>query len=334
MRLVELVTGHQNREKVEQIISDIKKQANVDYSVQVLESGQLNFRILLESEYTERMLNTVSNRFYPDSTYRLCVLPVEATLPRVEETASTLENKESGKKSRLSLEEIYSTVRSGSRLDVNFLALSVLSAVVAAVGLMSNSVAAVIGAMVIAPFLGPSVGLSLASTLGDAKLARRSLLTLGAGFGLCLLLAVGIGRFFPVDPSISEIASRTKVGLTSLVLAIASGVAGALSYTLGFSFSMVGVMVAVALVPPLVTGGLLLGAGHINLALGAFALCAVNVISLNLSGVITFLIRGLRPTSWWEKKKAWRMTLTSLLLWAGLLGALLLLVYNTSLYVP
>ena len=63
-------------------------------------------------------------------------------------------------------------------------------------------------------------------------------------------------------------------------------------------------MVAVALLPPLVTTGLLLGGGHLALASGALSLFLVNLICVNLAGVTTFLLQGIKPTSWWEKDRA------------------------------
>ena len=142
------------------------------------------------------------------------------------------------------------------------MAMVALSTVVAAIGLSHNSVAVIIGAMVIAPLLGPNVALSLGITLGDLSLLRQGLLTALAGIAAALALSVIIGVLLDVDPTLSEMASRTRVGLGDIVVALASGSAGALAFTTGVSATLIGVMVAVALLPPLVTSGLLLGGGH------------------------------------------------------------------------
>jgi uncharacterized hydrophobic protein (TIGR00271 family) len=122
--------------------------------------------------------------------------------------------------------------------------------------------------MVIAPLLGPNVALSLATTLGDGDLARTALKTNAVGIGLALALSVCLGLILAVDPNIHEIASRTEVSLSDVVLALVAGGAGALAFTSGVPAALVGVMVAVALLPPLVTCGLLLGSEFFQLARG------------------------------------------------------------------
>jgi hypothetical protein len=94
------------------------------------------------------------------------------------------------------------------------------------------------------------------------------------------------------------------VGLGDIAVALASGCAGALAFTTGVSATLIGVMVAVALLPPLVTFGLLLGGGNLDLATGALSLFLMNLICVNLAGVATFLVQGIRPASWWEKDQA------------------------------
>jgi len=77
--------------------------------------------------------------------------------------------------------------------------------------------------------------------------------------------------------------------------------------------------------PPLVVIGLLVGAGELALAGGATLLFLSNIICINLSGVLTFLLQGIRPLNWWEEKKARKLTRYSLILWASLLIILVLL---------
>jgi uncharacterized hydrophobic protein (TIGR00341 family) len=129
-----------------------------------------------------------------------------------------------------------------------------------------------------------------------------------------------------VNPQTPEIFSRTEVGLSDIVLALASGAAGALAFTSGLSAALIGVMVAVALLPPLVTLGLLVGAGEFRMALGAMLLFLTNIICVNLAGVATFLFQGIRPLSWWEAAKAKKATYYAIVLWAFLLTVLIIVV--------
>jgi len=131
-----------------------------------------------------------------------------------------------------------------------------------------------------------------------------------------------------VDLEATEVQSRTWVGPGDLALALCAGCAGVLSLTRGASAALVGVMVAVSLLPPLVVGGLLLGSGHPRQALGALELFLCNVICVNLAGVVTFLWRGVRPLSWWEAGRARRATRTALGIWGALLALLVWLVWS------
>jgi uncharacterized membrane protein len=108
---------------------------------------------------------------------------------------------------------------------------------------------------------------------------------------------------------------------------VAAGAAGGITYTTGVPNALVGVMVAVALLPAWVTFGMLLGAGHTQAAVGALLLTAINLICLNLTGVATFVLQGVSPARWWEAKKAKRMSLLMIVAWGSLLAILALLSY-------
>jgi uncharacterized hydrophobic protein (TIGR00341 family) len=201
-----------------------------------------------------------------------------------------------------------------------------LSTVVAAVGLTRGDIAIVIGAMVIAPLLGPNVALSLAATLGDPDLARRSLKAIGVGVGTAAVLSMLLGTLLEVDPSGPEIAARTRAEIGDIALALAAGAAGSLAFTSGVSGVVVGVMVAVALLPPLVVAGLLAGAGHGTAASGALILLLTNVTCVNLAAVGTFLVQKVRPRTWWEADRAKKATRLAVATWIILLAILLALI--------
>ena len=89
----------------------------------------------------------------------------------------------------------------------------------------------------------------------------------------------------------------------------APALTGALAFTTGLPSALIGVMVAVALMPPLVTCGMLLGEAEWSLSAGAFLLVSANVICVNIAGVATFALQGVRPRTWWEAKKARKATI-------------------------
>ena len=93
--------------------------------------------------------------------------------------------------------------------------------------------------------------------------------------------------------------------------------------TTGLSSALVGVMVAVALLPPTATLGMMLGSGQLNLALGAGLLLAVNVVCINLSAKLMFQLKGVKPRTWLEKRKARQSVSIYILIWIVTLGILL-----------
>lgn len=322
LRLIEMILTEKDGGKVGELLKDHKL---LEHRQVRLSEGEVLVRILLDAEQTEPVLDLLEQRYAPGEGNRVVILPVEATLPRPEpETDTAPEQSPSEKKlpERIAREELYEDIRDAARCSKVYLAMVVLSTIVAAIGLYYNSVAIIIGAMVMAPLLGPNVALSLGTALGDLQLLRRALLTNLAGIATTIALSVIIGTLLQVDPESPEMASRISVGPGDIVVALASGCAGALAFTAGASSAVIGVMVAVALLPPLVTFGLLTGGGHMESAIGALSLFLVNLICVNLAGVTTFLAQGIRPTTWWEKDRAAKATRIAIGLWTALLALL------------
>ncbi len=329
LRLIEMVLREKDGDDVRELLSECKV---LEHRQIRSADGEVLVRILLDVEQSEKVLDLLEKRYSNDEGNRVVILPVEATLPRdqVEPEPDTSEPPPPEEKppERIGREELYEDIKNGARLSRVYMAMVALSTVVAAIGLNDNSVAVIIGAMVIAPLLGPNVALSLGITLGDLSLLRQGLLTALTGIAAAFVLSVILGVLLKVDPILPELASRTWVGLGDVAVALASGSAGALAFTTGVSATLIGVMVAVALLPPLVTSGLLLGGGHPTLAVGAFSLFLVNLICVNLAGVTTFVLQGIKPTSWWEKDRAVKATriaiALSLVLLVVLVGMILL----------
>jgi uncharacterized hydrophobic protein (TIGR00341 family) len=324
LRLIEMVLQEKDGAEVRELL---KEQKVLEHRQVRLPDGEVLVRILLDAEQSESVLDLLGERYAGEDGNRVVILPVEATLPRAEpvpEPAATPDQPAPEEKSpeRIGREELYEDIKDAARCSRIYLAMVVLATVVAAIGLYYNSVAIIIGAMVIAPLLGPNVALSLATTLGDLSLLRRALLTALAGIATAMVLSVVIGVLLHVNPASPEVASRNAVGVGDIVVALASGCAGALAFTTGVSATLIGVMVAVALLPPLVTFGLLLGSGHPTPAMGALSLFMMNLICVNLAGVMTFLVQGIRPATWWEKDRASKATRIAIGLWVALLAAL------------
>jgi uncharacterized hydrophobic protein (TIGR00341 family) len=326
MRLIEATFPCDYRDRVASAVADAEPvhwRAAEDAG-----DGRCVVRVLVAPGKGQKVVDVLQSILDGAEDWRVVVLPVEATAPKLEEDEEE-EESEDEKKQRQTMalrEEIYQDVSDGARLGPDFFVLTVLSTVVAAIGLNADNVAVVIGAMVIAPLLGPILAFSFAGALGDLKLMLRAARVALAGLAAGVFTAVLIGMNSPVNLASRELATRADLGLDSVALALASGAAAALSILTGISSALVGVMVAVALVPPAAAIGLFLGAGEPALAAKAAALLAVNVVCVNLAAQVVYAWKGVHPRTWLERQSAARSRRINLAVWAALLLALVGLV--------
>lgn len=276
-------------------------------------------RALMSMEFTEAISDKLSEKFGDVEGFRIMLFTVEATIPKPEQEDDEDNEDKADGPGRISREELYADVTSSAELTPVYISMVILSTLVAGVGLILDDVATIIGAMVIAPLLAPNVSLALAITLGDVKLGLNSLKANAAGLFASLGIAFLMGLVLTVDLESEQLVSRTLVSLEHIIIALAAGSAGVLAFTRGVPGTIVGVMVAVALLPPLVDVGLLLGAGYMRLAVGAGILTITNLICINLAGVLTFLLQGVRPRNWWDEKKAQKATRIAIVTWFILL---------------
>lgn len=179
-----------------------------------------------------------------------------------------------------------------------FFTLMFLSVVLAVLGLIADSTAVVIGAMLVAPLMAPVLAASAGLVMGWPQRIKRNLWLVGVASVGAVALAVGIGFFVrsELDPLPGEILARTRPNLFDLGIACAAGAAGAYSFVRRqASDALAGAAVAVALVPPLSVIGLTLSAGELPMAGGATLLFLANVAGVLMSGAATFLVAGLVP---------------------------------------
>ncbi len=332
LRKVEIVISLEHEDELKEILDEFELVDKLQVS---LWEDKALYLVTLRGTDSGPLLDEIEQKLGSASELRLNLLEVEATIPPIEELEEEKEKEkqmswqeeEEDKESKRSLsrQELYTEISNSVRLDSNYLIMCLMSAVVASSGVLQGNVAVIVGAMVIAPLLGPNVGMALAATLGDIELGRKSLKTALAGAGIALVIAVAAGFFIQPAEWSPEVLNRTSIGWGDIALGLASGSAGSLAFTTGAANAVIGVMIAVALMPPLVVVGLLLGAGELTLALGAMLLFISNIICINLAGVVTFLFQGIKPLNWWEKEKARRMTRWSLALWLGLLSILIII---------
>ncbi|MEX0662826.1 MAG: TIGR00341 family protein [Balneolaceae bacterium] len=323
LRQIEIVIPKNREEACQTLLSD---DSVVHYWQSSSEQSGFMLKVLVDAVDTEIFLDKVEQLFSKEEDYRLVMISVDATLPRIEEKPKEVEEKSTIPDRpadqplqgvRVSREELYSDISDAVDLSRIYIALVMLSTIVAALGILRDNTAVVIGAMVIAPLLGPNVGLALSTTLADLDLGIKSLKTNLSGLGVAFFISILMGFFLDVNEEVYQIISRTEVHLSDISLALASGAAGVLAYTVGMSTAVIGVMVAVALLPPLVVSGLLLGDMQYDLALYSALLLCINVICVNLAGIATFILQGVRPRTWYDTQKAKKANKFALILWVS-----------------
>ncbi|WP_336365215.1 TIGR00341 family protein [Halalkalicoccus salilacus] len=263
-----------------------------------------------------------------------------------EELKARYEQGDSKDTTRIAREELFERAEDMSPAHRTFLLLTTISSIVATTGLLLDSAAVVVGSMVIAPLLGPTIGTGVGTVLDNETLFRQGVKQQAIG----LVAAVAAATLFTlfvqatnlVPPgtdvlAISEISSRVSPDLLTLVIAIGAGVAGAWSLTAGSSEVLVGVMVAAALVPPLGVVGIGIAYGMPIVALSASVSVLVNVCAINIAGLGVFWYKGYRPTAWSKENRASRETRRRILVFilltlvlSGFLGLVSYDAYRTS----
>lgn len=323
MRLIEAVFPAGKRQAVEKALADCEPD-HVRFS-STEEDDMCVLRAFYAENGAQGLVDALQGICDGEEDWRILVLPVEATAPKPEEKEEA-SSEENGRDKRALREEIYTDVADGASLSLDFFVLTFASAIVAALGLNADNIAAVIGAMVIAPLLGPILAFSLGAALGDFKLLLRAGRNAIAGLSLGFATAAVIGIAFGANLESHELISRTVAGLDSVVLALAAGVAAALSIVTGISSALVGVMVAVALLPPAAAAGLFLGAGEFGYLARSLLLLTINVVSIMIAAQGVYFYKGVRPRTWFEQRSAERASRINIAALAILLALLLVIV--------
>ena len=288
-RLIEIILPKESKENLDKIFNT---KGIVDYWQEESYKDKLAYKILIKTPFSQTLLDKLSKI----KNIRIIVSDIITTIPSDENIKN--------KKIKVSREELYSKITQSSTINYIYIMMIILSAIIASLGFYTNNTAVIIGAMVIAPLLGPNIALSFGITLGDINLVKKGFLALLIGSSIAYFISIFLGFLLHISPNIPEVNMRIHLHYSDVIIAIASGIAAVLAFTTGYAISLVGVMVAISLLPPLVVSGLLLGKGYFLFSFSALLLFFINVVSLILSGVITFRFQGIKPKTWWEEKKA------------------------------
>ncbi|MCK4319179.1 TIGR00341 family protein [Candidatus Micrarchaeota archaeon] len=210
---------------------------------------------------------------------------------------------------------VHAEVEEGAHPNIDYYILVAMAAVIAAIGILTDNAVSVIGAMVIAPLMGPLISFALASVKGDIRLFRISLFAEFKGALLVIAIAFIIAYFMPISELTAEILLRTKPTLLDLAIAFASGLVAAYAFVRKLNKTLPGIAISVSILPPLCVVGIGLGMKlPLEITIGALLLFISNVIAINLAAFMIFWIFSFSPKWYWEEKETMKKMKTSIAL--------------------
>lgn len=210
--------------------------------------------------------------------------------------------------------EMLDNFQGSARWNIDFIIMMGLSTALASVGLLNNSVSAVIGAMLVAPLMSPLLGGGFALIQGNLILFRDCLKAMLYGVAVGLVVSMAIGVITPAYEPTLEIEARGKVNLLDLGIALFSGMAAAYALSRpSLAATLSGVAIAAALVPPLAVVGLALTSSEYLLAGLSAILLLTNLVAIVLGAAIVFWLIGAQGTSTDAKTPLWSRRVVMLL---------------------
>jgi len=191
------------------------------------------------------------------------------------------------------MQAIRNDIAQNAQFNNAFIVMNALAAIIASYGLLADSVAGVIGAMLVAMLLGPIAGLALSLVDGDFSLFKQSSKSLLGGVGIVIFCALIIGFIHDDIPITNELLGRTNPNYLDLMIALAGGAVGAYAViTPGLPVAIIGVAIATALVPPLCAGTIFLARSNWDYAFGAYLLAITNIVAIQFSSSIVLWLSG------------------------------------------
>jgi len=307
-------------EKVGQVMEFLEERAKIRNIAKIHTTTAFLLVFRVPDAKTQQVLTDLEDMGVGVHYGLIDILPVEATKPMMEEEEVGITPKE-----RLAVEEIYGKIAAGARLSFDFLALLVVSCIIAGIGLATNNSVIIVASMLLAPLMGPILGLSLGVVIKDRRLIITGVKNECYGLAVAVIMGIVMGLALmpwaaPLGWPTPEMAVRGRPDglLIGMVVAAASGAGVALAVTRGEISSLVGVAIAPSLMPPAVNAGmnliyaivlLLLGvvpfaSFNFGIALVSFSLVLVNIFFINLVAMFTFKLKAVAPIK--RKSIFWR----------------------------
>ena len=310
MRLVQLLIPTGKRDAVLGVLAE----EGIDYVLTDETSGREFTAVVtfpVPTNALEPVLDELRDVGINDDGYTVVVdanTVISSQFEELEETYAEEEDED-----RIAREELTSKAKDLAPSLSNYALMTIISAIIATAGLLLDSPAVVVGSMVIAPLIGPAMTANVGTVVDDNEMFARGVKLQAVGLGLAVASATVFAllvRYANVIPpladvtSVGQIRERVAPDFLSLIVALGAGAAGVVSLTSGVSTALVGVMIAVALIPPAATVGIGIAWGQPLVSLGSAVLLLVNVLSINLAVLVGLWYQGYRPEHWFQESNA------------------------------
>lgn len=302
MRLVKILISEQHRESVLSVLDD----EGIDYLlVDAARTETGTDELLVEFPLPDQAVEHVREKLNETGIGEEYVVTLAAESARTERF-DELENRfitgtERG--DSISPEELRTTALDLHPDPLPYYSMTVISALVAVAGLLVDSAALVVGAMVIAPQVGSALTASIGATMADWGMLKRGLraqiLSLSLAVAGAVAFSITMQSLGFISPTIevetiAQVGERTSPGFLTLAVGIAAGIAGALGLATALPVSIVGVMIAAALIPAAAATGIGIAWNDPSVAVGASVLLVANIVSVNVAGFLTLRRFGYR----------------------------------------
>lgn len=324
MRLIHATVDPEASESLEHTLEEV----SATYSQLPVEDakGRELWVIAVGMDEVESLLEALRENRDSEEDFAV-VSEAEAILSKAyEDYQEELEEEGESRDESISRDELVTRAEDLSRGTTNYIIFTIISGIVATVGLLTNSAAIVVGSMVIAPLIGPAMASSVATVVNDNEMFWEGVETQAVGITVAIISACLFALLvrFTILPQVDlllldQVVERVHPGPLALIVALGAGVAGSLSLTSGVSTALVGVMIAVALIPPAATLGLGLAYWKPVVAVSSGVLVLLNLFSINLAGIGTLWFKGYRPESWFESRDAKQSALKRSIFLGGIL---------------
>lgn len=321
-----------DREELDYTVSD-----HTADSAESNESARISFPV--PAHHVESFRTALEDLGVEDDIYTVVTKPEAIVSSRFDHVEKQYETVGTFGHRRVARGELHSKAADLIPDDIVFAIMTAISAIVATAGVLLDSVSVMVGSMVIAPLLGPSMATSVATVIGDEDLFLTSARMQATGGAISVVSAVAFALFVryatggtsAIDVSASlQLSTHSSPTLLLVAVALCAGIAGAVSLSTSGLTSLVGVMIAAAVIPPIGVMGVGIAWLHPTVVLGSAAVVLVNVLAINLGAIVTLWYFGYHPADWSDLRRTRSVMLRRILALIALIGALVLFLTNVS----